>query len=194
MKTSFPDLHLAATKLCLQPQPLTADLFAPYGCVVDAFAPPGTAQTGPPQGARAINDGTTWRLDIVPNLDLNREGGSPGLAVYSALARQFPLALKVLERHQLGSQSFFPLTGARFVIVVAGPDARPHAGTLQAFLTNGQQGVVLHAGTWHHGLLAVDAGSFAVVERHQVNSAQPTDCDVVALPEPVWLELPGLPG
>ncbi|UUZ72550.1 ureidoglycolate lyase [Polaromonas sp. P1(28)-8] len=81
--------------------------------MVEPFAPPGSPDALPPQGARAINSGTTWRLDVVHDLGLNHEGGTPGLAVYSASARQFPIRLEVLERHQLGSQSFLPLTGAR---------------------------------------------------------------------------------
>jgi ureidoglycolate lyase len=176
----MPDPH----RTPLSPVPLTATGFAAYGTVVEPFA----HAHPPPPGARAINDGTTWRLDLMADLDLHQGGGTPGLAVYSATARTFPLALQEMERHTQGSQSFLPLTGARFVVVVALPGAAPGASELKAFITNGQQGVVLHPGTWHHGLVAVQAGSFAVVERHAAPGAA-VDCDVVGMAAGVWLDV-----
>lgn len=183
----------AAPEIRLQPRPLTAEAFAPFGIVVQAFAPPGTPGASAPPGARLINDGTTWRLDLAQNLDLQREGGTPGLAVYSAAARRFPMTLEILERHQLGSQGFLPLTGARFVLVVAAAGPAPGVEDLAAFSTNGEQGIVLHPGTWHHALLAVDAGSFAVIERHLALPGSPVDCDLATLNRPVQLVLPGSP-
>ena len=167
----------------LHPEPLTPQAFAAYGTVVAPFP-----HDQPPAGARAINGGTTWRLDLLADLDLHQGGGTPGLAVYSAAARTFPLALEEMERHTQGSQSFLPLGIARFVVVVAPAGAAPNASDLKAFITNGQQGVVLHPGTWHHGLVAVDAGSFAVVERHGAPGAA-VDCDVVRMGPGIWLEV-----
>jgi ureidoglycolate lyase len=59
-------------------------------------------------------------------------------------------------------------------------------GTLEAFYVNGQQSITLKAGVWHHGLLALNAGNFVVLER----SAAHVDCDVVQLTEPVQIVLP----
>jgi ureidoglycolate lyase len=167
----------------VHPEPLTPQAFAAYGTVVAPFA-----HDQPPAGARAINGGTTWRLDLLADLDLHQHGGTPGLAIYSAAARTFPLALQAMERHTQGSQSFLPLGTARFVVVVAAAGAAPGAHDLKAFITDGQQGVVLHPGTWHHGLVAVEAGSFAVVERHGAPGAA-VDCDEVALAPGVWLAM-----
>lgn len=177
----------------LRPRPLTTEAFAAFGTVVQAFAPPGTPGASPPPGARAINEGTTWRLDLLHDLHLQREGGTPGLAVYSAAARRFPLLLEGLERHLMGSQSFLPLTGARFVVIVAAAGPAPGVEDLKSFVTTGQQGVVLHPGTWHHALLAVDAGSFAVIERHHSSNDGAADCELAALNVPVWLVLPTRP-
>ena len=170
-------------KALMHPEPLTPQAFAAYGTVVAPFA-----YNKPPAGARAINGGTTWRLDLLADLDLHQGGGTPGLAIYSAAARTFPLALDAMERHTQGSQSFLPLGNARFVVVVAAAGAAPGAHDLKAFITDGQQGVVLHPGTWHHGLVAVEAGSFAVVERHGAPGAA-VDCDEVALAPGVWLAM-----
>ena len=130
----------------LQPERLTAAGFAPFGIVVEPFAAPGQTGVLPPTGALAINGGTTWRLDLTHNLELDHAGGKPGLAVYSASARQFPMPLQLFERHSAGSQSFLPLTGARFVVVVAAPGPAPDAAALRAFITTRQQGVVLNPG------------------------------------------------
>lgn len=167
----------------VHPEPLTPQAFAAYGTVVAPFA-----HDQPPAGARAINGGTTWRLDLLADLDLHQHGGTPGLAIYSAAARTFPLALEAMERHTQGSQSFLPLGNARFVVVVAAAGVAPGAQDLKAFITDGQQGVVLNPGTWHHGLVAVEAGSFAVVERHGAPGAA-VDCNEVALAPGVWLAM-----
>ena len=99
------------------------------------------------------------------------------------------MALQEMERHSLGSQSFIPLGAARrLVLVVARPGAAPRGlADLAAFVSDGAQGVWLAPGTWHHPLLALDAGDFLVVERR----AAAVDCDVVPLQPPVWLAAPG---
>ncbi len=107
------------------------------------------------------------------------------LAVFRAQARTFPLPIAELERHALGSQVFVPLGTRRFVIVVAPAGAAADAVTPSAFVTDGAQGIVLAPGVWHHALLAVDAGDFAVIERR----ARAEDCEVVRLPTPMVLVL-----
>jgi ureidoglycolate lyase len=150
----------------LRPVPLTAPLFAPFGTVIEW---PEHAT------ARAINSGTSLRTDLLPDLSLAADGGRPCLALFRAAARRFPLPLLQVERHRLGAQIFIPLGHVRFVVVVAAPQASPVAAALQAFVSNGSQGVCLAPDTWHHALLAIDAGDFAVIER-----SAPT-CDVVQL-------------
>ncbi|WP_017759518.1 ureidoglycolate lyase [Pseudacidovorax intermedius] len=169
--------HVAAA-LALSPQPLTADAFAPFGTVIAA----------PPQGrGRPINGGTTERFDLVDDLQLQASGGRAQLALFRAQARRFPHAVTEMERHDLGSQSFIPLGVLRFIVVVAPAGDAPESGALVAFLTDGHQGVTLAPGTWHHALLAVDAGDFAVIER----AAPQVDCDVHALVTPALLHPPG---
>lgn len=150
----------------LSVQPLTAAAFAPFGTVIEV---PANA-TG-----RPINGGTSQRFDLLADLALTAEGGRPMLALFRAQARSFPHAVDELERHALGSQTFVPLGQRRFVVVVAPAAPQPDLSALAAFVTDGAQGVVLAPGTWHHALLAVDAGDFVVVER----AAQAVDCDVV---------------
>jgi ureidoglycolate lyase len=158
----------------LVPQPLTPDAFATYGSVVQV-----------PAGAEghAINGGTSERFDLISDLQLDADGGRPMLAIFRAQARRFPHAVDEMERHALGSQTFVPLGERRFVIVVAPAGAAPSADTLAAFITDGCQGVALAPGTWHHALLAVDAGDFVVLER----AAAAVDCGTCRLQQPVMV-------
>ncbi|MDH6167634.1 ureidoglycolate lyase [Variovorax boronicumulans] len=152
-------------------QPLTTTAFAPFGKVIEAPAGEG----------RPINGGNARRFDLVGDLQLDADGGRPMLALFRAQARSFPHEVSEMERHALGSQTFVPLGERRFVIVVArAGDAPASADDLAAFITNGHQGVVLAPGTWHHALLAVDAGDFVVIER----AAGTVDCDVCTLRTP----------
>ncbi|MFD0668827.1 ureidoglycolate lyase [Ramlibacter sp. MAHUQ-53] len=148
-------------------QPLTPAAFAPYGEVLDLEAP----------AARTINGGTSGRADLPAGLDLAREGGRPVLAVFHARAQAARGPWHLLERHRLGSQTFVPLDGTPWVLLVAAAGDTPRPGTLAAFAAGPRQGVTLRAGTWHHPLIALRAGRFLVLER----GAAAQDCEVVRL-------------
>jgi ureidoglycolate lyase len=157
-----------ASAALLVAQPLTSHAFAPYGTVIEA----------PTGEGRPINGGNAQRFDLLGDLRLDAEGGRPMLALFRAQARRFPHEVSEMERHALGSQTFVPLGDRRFVIVVARAGEAPtSAQQLAAFVTDGRQGVVLAPGTWHHALLAVDAGDFVVIER----AGGGVDCDVCFL-------------
>ena len=154
--------------MTLKALPLTAEAFAPYGTVLQA----------PVREGRLINGGSSERFDLVDDLQLGASDGRAQLALFRAQARSFPHLVTTMERHALGSQSFVPMAGARrFVIVVALAGEPPSVHALVAFVTDGKQGVTLAPGTWHHALLAVDAGDFIVVER----AGSPVDCDLCEL-------------
>ena len=52
-----------------------------------------------------------------------------------------------------------PLEPGRYLVVVAGAAEEPTLADARVFLAAGQQGVSLHAGVWHHALLALDRES-----------------------------------
>jgi ureidoglycolate lyase len=154
-------------------QPLSADAFSPYGEVLNLFAP----------AHQSINQGTSGRLDLPAGLDLAGDQGQAVLAVFHALAQNPEGPCHMLERHQHGSQTFVPLTGARCRLLVALGQEQPDLRTLVCFEVTGQQGFTLHKGTWHHPLMALDNGAFLVLERRGLN----VDCEIHSLPSSVRL-------
>jgi ureidoglycolate lyase len=154
--------------------PITAAAFAPYGWLACAEG----------QSGRVINDGSSLRVDDVGELSLTAQGGAACLAVFRAQARDPRGPWQTLERHRLGTQTFVPLAGARYVVLVALGAEAPDPATLRAFVVRGDQAVTLRAGTWHHALLALDDGDFVVIERR----AAEVDCDIATLPAPVALQ------
>lgn len=174
-------MHRPIRTAMLQPQPLTDTAFAPYGRVLLA------GDNG--AGSHAINGGTSQRFELLADAQLGANGGRPVISISRAQARMLPMALLEMERHALGSQSFVPLGAPRrLVLVVARPGPAPRGlADLAAFVSTGTQGVWLAPGTWHHALLALDAGDFLVIERR----ADAVDCDTSPLDAPVWLAPPG---
>lgn len=163
-------------------QSLTPEAFAPYGDVLG-----GTLSAGV-----LINAGTTEKFALKAP-DLLQSGGKPSLYLYRAKANALPFTAQELERHCLGSQTFIPLSGVPFVVIVALGDetvnaqgiagAAPQENTLAAFWVDGTCGVSFKPGTWHHPLLAQRAGDFVVLERH----GDSVDCEIKKLNEPVLI-------
>ncbi|RPH66460.1 MAG: ureidoglycolate hydrolase [Burkholderiales bacterium] len=150
----------------LVPQPLTAEAFAAYGDVV----------TSAQRDGRSVNAGTSVRVEM-PEPDLLAHGGRPSLSVFRASAVRLPFEVRELERHRLGSQTFLPLGGTPFLVVVALGDDAPDVATIAAFRVDGTRGVTFRKGVWHHPLLALADGDFAVLERQGTE----TDCEVASL-------------
>lgn len=159
----------------LNAQAINAQTFAPYGWLIDA----------PINTGQAINDGSSERVDGLTELAFDAEGGKPCLAIFKAKARDPAGPWTELERHCLGTQTFIPLNGVKYVVLVALGSAQPDPSTLKAFSVSGHQSITLRAGTWHHGLLALDDGDFVVLER----SAAAVDCELAQLAEPVSITL-----
>lgn len=156
------------TSRTLMLQPLVRKSFAQYGSIVG------------PEGhsGRPINDGTSQRIDL-PDPDVVGDDGRPALAVFRAQAVELPFVVRALERHRLGSQSFVPLAGAAFIVVVALGDEAPDPATLRAFHVDGSSGVTFARGVWHHPLIALTAGDFVVLERR----GEALDCEVATIAE-----------
>ena len=159
-------------------EPLHAQAFAPFGEVIEA---------GDATPHRTINEGFAQRFDDLARLDTLRQHGRPVLSVFRARPRTLPLQLRLLERHLLGSQAFVPLLPQRFLVVVAPAGPQPTPANLRCFMSRPGQGVNYAAGTWHHPLIALDAGGdFLVIDRGGPHAEE--DCEEHSLlGEEVWV-------
>jgi ureidoglycolate lyase len=136
-------------------QPLTKVAFAPFGEVIEAD----------PATMRYINNGTTERFHALAAADVTGEGATVIINLFRGQPRSFPYEVGMMERHPLGSQSFSPISGGPFLVVVSQDEAgRP--GRPQVFLARGDQGVNYRRNVWHHPLMSLGAVSdFLVVDR-----------------------------
>ena len=142
--------------LPLIPQPLTASAFAPFGDVIEG------AGNSPEQ----INYGNTKKWADLARVDTADADGRTAISLFEGLATRMPLRIEALERHPLGTQAFIPLHGEPFLLIVAPAGDAPKHDEVRAFVTNGQQGVSYHKGTWHHYLMApVDGARFLIIDR-----------------------------
>lgn len=135
-------------------EPLTKAAFRPFGDVVETG---GTAAIG-------INQGFAERMNGLANIDVAREGGTVNISLFEARARPRPIAVRLMERHPLGSQLFYPLQDTDWLVLVC-TDPRD-ANSYRAFRATGRQGVNYAVDVWHYPLLVFsDAERFIVVDR-----------------------------
>ncbi len=167
------------TRYTLRPMPLEAAAFRPFGEVIDRCDA---------RMARAINVGTATRLDDLGRVDASLRGAHVGIGLVRATPRALPFRLQCVERHRRGSQAFVPLSGSRWLVIVAVRGRAPSSSDLKVFVASGQQGVNYARGTWHHPLLVLDqAAEFLVVDR--VADVGDDDCDVIELSEQeIWID------
>ena len=151
-------------------EPLTPEAFAPFGEVIHAEAA---------RKVFPINQVTTTRFHALAKVEL--DGGAAAISLARAQPQALPLAIRMLERHPLGSQAFVPLGGVRWLVVVATSTQDPP----RAFLADRGQGVQYRRGCWHHPLIALDAGGdFLIVDR--VGAGE--NCEEAVLGREWWVE------
>ncbi len=89
-----------------------------------------------------------------------------------------------MENHPLSSQTFVPLSGRPYLVVVA-PKGDFDPAAIRVFVARG--GVNFARGTWHHFNLALGAPSdFLVIDREGPGD----NCAEVTLTEAILLEAP----
>jgi len=136
-------------------EPLTADAFAPFGQVIEMAG----AHHYP------INSGMTERYHDLARIELGGVHPRPMISIFRGQPYALPLTLKMVERHPLGSQAFYPLSDRPFLVIVA-PDDHDRPGIPRAFRTTPGQGINIAMNTWHGVLTAQEAVSdFLVVDR-----------------------------
>lgn len=76
-----------------------------------------------------------------------------------------PGKVRYLERHFLHTQTFVPLEGKSFILVMAPPNEEqlPDISRVKAFRFNGDCGFMMHVGTWHEFPFALEDQTDLVV-------------------------------
>jgi ureidoglycolate lyase len=76
-----------------------------------------------------------------------------------------PLEVRWMERHFKHTQTFIPLAGSPFVLVVAPPNDRelPDLDRIEALLFDGSAGFAMYRGTWHEFPFALRDDSHLIV-------------------------------
>jgi ureidoglycolate lyase len=160
--------------ITLRPEPLTKVAFAPFGDVIEAEG-----------GAHfTINQGFAERFNDRAQVDVATEGGATNVSLFVTQPRAQPIAIRLMERHPLGSQIFYPLQDRPWLVLVCHDPLQ--ASSYLVFSATGRQGVNYARNTWHHPLLALDAGSrFLIIDRKGPGN----NLEEVHLPETMALSL-----
>jgi ureidoglycolate lyase len=138
----------------IAPEPLTREAFRPFGDVVGME---GSAHF-------TINQGFAERFNDLAHVDVTMEAGATNVSLFLGQPRPQPIAIRLMERHPLGSQLFMPLQDRPWLVLVAG-DVHDF-GSYRAFRATGKQGVNYARNVWHHPLLVFDADSrFLIIDR-----------------------------
>jgi ureidoglycolate lyase len=136
-------------KKILRPEPLTKQAFQPFGQVLET------------DGVRpvSINFDNTQKFGDLADVTLG-DGGCGQLSIYRSGAIELPFRIRLMERHPLGSQAFYPLHHRPFPVIVAATDK---IEDIRVFLSNGRQGVNIKPGVWHHYQLTLGQESDYIV-------------------------------
>lgn len=150
----------------LHAQPLTADLFAPFGSVIAIGNSAG----------RPVNQGRAHRIDGTRDL-AHATGTKPVVDLYRVDVSALPFKVDCLERHPLSCQIFTPMHCARYLVIVAPADTddRPDLARALAFIGNPAQAICYGAGVWHAPMIALD--DIAVMTMTMWEAGDARDCE-----------------
>ncbi|MFT5132933.1 MAG: ureidoglycolate lyase [Gammaproteobacteria bacterium] len=141
--------------ISLEVNKLTKESFEVFGDVIEADGE-----------FQKINQGTTLRFNDLVTIDVTENSGRPLFNIFRASPRPRPIQVKLLERHPISSQLFFPLHNKPYLVLVAPAVEKIDVNNLFVFHASGRQGVNYHRDIWHHPLLAIDeVTDFIVIDR-----------------------------
>jgi len=136
-------------------EPLTADAFAPFGQVIELAG----AHHYP------INNGMTERYHDLARVELGGVHARPLISIFRGQPYALPLSLRLVERHPLGSQAFYPLTANPWLVITAEDDSGKPT-RLRAFRPVHGQGINIAMNTWHGVLTPLETeADFIVIDR-----------------------------
>ena len=112
-----------------------------------------------------INAGYAKRFDNLANINTLKDGGKTIVSIFSALKRNFPMKIDMMEKHPLGSQAFIPIKETTFLCFVAPPGVSPEIDKIQSFIIPPKTGINYKPGIWHFPLISTEDTDFLVIDR-----------------------------
>jgi len=112
-----------------------------------------------------INNGYAKRYDDITHLDTSKENGETTISIFSALKRNFPMKIDMMEKHPLGSQAFIPMKETTFLVLVAPQDDKLNIDKIESFIVPPGVGINYKPGTWHFPLISTEDMNFLVIDR-----------------------------
>ena len=143
------------TDKIIKPVSITKDNFSQFGDVISI------KDIKPIE----INNGYAKRYDGIANLNTSKDNGVTTISIFSALKRNFPMKIDMMEKHPLGSQAFIPMKETTFLAFVAPNGDKPDLNKIEAFIIPPGIGVNYKPGTWHFPLISTEDMNFLVVDR-----------------------------
>ena len=139
----------------IKPVNITKDNFVNYGDLISS------SNVEPID----INAGYAKRFDNLANINTSKNDGKTIVSIFSALKRDFPMQIDMMEKHPLGSQAFMPMKETTFLCFVAPPGDFPDIKEIQSFIVPPNTGINYKPGIWHFPLISTENTSFLVIDR-----------------------------
>ena len=143
------------TEKIIKPIPITKENFVKYGDMIS------TKDIKPLE----INNGYAKRYDGIADLNTSSDKGETTISIFSALKRNFPMKIDMMEKHPLGSQAFIPMKETTFLVFVAPNGDKPDLDKLESFIIPKGIGINYNPGIWHFPLISTEDMNFLVVDR-----------------------------
>ena len=142
-------------EITIKPKPISKENFSKFGDMIT------TDNLKPIE----INNGYAKRFDGIANLNTTTDNGETTISIFSALKRNFPMKIDMMEKHPLGSQAFIPMKETTFLAFVAPNGEKPDLNKIESFIIPPGIGINYNPGTWHFPLISTEDMNFLVVDR-----------------------------
>jgi len=142
-------------EIFINPKPISKENFSKFGDVISTKD----------INSIDVNNGYAKRYDNIANLNTSKDNGKTTISIFSALKRQFPMKIDMMEKHPLGSQAFIPMKETTFLSLVAPQGDKPELNQIESFIVPPGIGINYNPGIWHFPLISTEDINFLVVDR-----------------------------
>ena len=101
---------------------------------------------------------------------ISTKKGNTIMSIFSARKRKFPMNIKMMEKHPLGSQAFIPMKETKFLVFVAPKGKKPNVKKIESFIIPKQTGINYKPGIWHFPLISIKNMNFLVIDRKGIGN------------------------